>query len=67
MINLYQTIKSSPGYFKQLVCQDLLFTQYDCPQTRRKESFFNECNYIAYILKGKRIFHKGNQSWGWVL
>lgn len=63
MINLYEVIKNQPQYFKQLTCKDLLFTQYDCPQIERKESFFNELNYIAYVLSGKRTFHRNGKSW----
>jgi len=63
MINLYQTLKSFPDHFRQLTCRDLLFTNYDCPQTEKKESFFIECNFIAFVLSGRRIFHKGDKSW----
>ena len=63
MLNLFKIISSQPAYFKQLNCKDLLFTQYDCPQIAPKESFFNECNYIAYVISGKRIFHRHGKSW----
>lgn len=63
MINLYEVVKNTPQYFKQLQCKALLFTQYDCPQVERKESFFNESNYIAYVISGKRIFHRNGRSW----
>ena len=49
--------------FKQLTCRELLFTNYDCPQTERKESFYIECNFIAYVISGRRIFHNNNQTW----
>jgi AraC family transcriptional regulator, exoenzyme S synthesis regulatory protein ExsA len=63
MINLYQTVKQHPGYFKQLQCKEMLFTQYDCPQAERKETFFIECSYIAYVISGRRIFHKLGKTW----
>ena len=63
MINLFQNLKNYPSLFKQLTCRELLFTNYDCPQTERKESFYIECNFIAYVISGRRIFHKNNQSW----
>ncbi|MFT3946453.1 MAG: AraC family transcriptional regulator [Agriterribacter sp.] len=63
MINLYQAVKQHSGYFKQLQCRGLLFTQYDCPQAERKESFFIECSYIAYVISGRRIFHKLGKTW----
>jgi AraC-like DNA-binding protein len=63
MINLFQNLKNYPSLFKQLICRELLFTNYDCPQTERKESFYIECNFIAYVISGRRVFHKNNQSW----
>ena len=63
MLNLYEVLKNYPNLFKQLNCKDLLFTQYDCPQAERKERFFIECNLIAYVLSGKRIFHKNAKAW----
>jgi AraC family transcriptional regulator, exoenzyme S synthesis regulatory protein ExsA len=63
MINLYEILKNYPSLSRQLNCRDLLFTNYDCPQTERKEQFFIECNYIAYVISGKRIFHKNRESW----
>ena len=63
MINLYQAVKQHPGYFKQLQCREMLFTQYDCPQVERKENFFIECSYIAYVISGRRLFHKLDKTW----
>src|SRR5215207_3487734 len=63
MINLYEILKNHPGLSRQLNCRDLLFTNYDCPQATGKERFFVECNYIAYVLNGKRTFHKNGKTW----
>lgn len=63
MINLYETLKTFPGLSLQLTCRDLLFTQYECPQIEKKEKFFIERNIIIYVIRGKRIFHKNQQSW----
>jgi AraC-like DNA-binding protein len=63
MINLYETLKNYPNLSRQLNCKGLLFTQYDCPQIERKEQFLVECNFIAYVISGRRIFHKNNKSW----
>jgi AraC-like DNA-binding protein len=41
----------------------MLFTQYECPQATLKEKFYVECNYIAYVISGRRIFHKNSKSW----
>lgn len=63
LVNLYQVLKDFPALSRQLHCKDMLFTNYDCPQTVRKQRFFVECNYIAYVISGRRIFHKNHQSW----
>jgi AraC-like DNA-binding protein len=63
MINLYQALKSFPVFSRQLVCKGMLFTNYDCPQISRKERFYIECSYIAYVISGRRIFHKNSKSW----
>ena len=63
IINLFQSLKSYPDVFKQLTCNDLLFTNYDCPQPEGKQSFLIEQNLILYVISGRRIFHKGLQSW----
>jgi AraC-like DNA-binding protein len=41
----------------------MLFTNYDCPQPDGKERFFIECNFIAYVISGRRIFHKDNNNY----
>lgn len=63
MINLYEVLKNFPSISKQLTCKDLLFTNYDCPQGDGKERFYVECNFIAYVISGRRIFHKNHRSW----
>jgi AraC-like DNA-binding protein len=57
MINLYETVLQHPDYFKQLKCNGMLFTQYECLQQTVFQDLFSEHNYIAYIISGKRTFH----------
>ena len=63
MVNLYDILKNFPSLSKQLNCKGLLFTNYDCPQTETKAQFYIECNFIAYVISGRRIFHKNNNHW----
>ena len=63
MVNLYEVLKNYPSLSKQLNCKGMLFTNYDCPQTVSKEKFYVECSYIAYVISGRRIFHKNSKSW----
>lgn len=57
MINLYETVLQHPEYFKQLKCNGMLFTQYECLQQTVFQDLFSQHNYIAYIISGKRTFH----------
>jgi AraC-like DNA-binding protein len=63
MVNLYEVLKNFPSLSRQLNCRDLLFTNYDCPQADGKERFFIECNHIAYVISGRRIFHKNRYNY----
>lgn len=63
MINLYEILKNYPNLSRQLTCRGMLFTNYECPQSERKEQFFIECSHIIYVVSGKRVFHKNQQSW----
>jgi len=63
MINLYEILKNFPNLSRQLNCKDLLFTNYECPQDDGIERFYIECNFIAYVISGRRIFHKNRKSW----
>jgi len=63
MINLYEVLKKFPNLSRQLNCKGLLFTNYDCPQAEAKQQFFIECNHIAYVISGRRVFHKNKKTW----
>jgi AraC family transcriptional regulator, exoenzyme S synthesis regulatory protein ExsA len=63
IINLYEALKNYPNFSRQLNCKGMLFTNYDCPQVDRRQRFYVECNYIAYVISGSRIFHKDGRSW----
>jgi AraC family transcriptional regulator, exoenzyme S synthesis regulatory protein ExsA len=63
MINLYEALKQFPPFSRRLTCRELLFTNYDCPQTNPREQFLIECSHIAYVLSGRRIFHKDGKKW----
>jgi AraC family transcriptional regulator, exoenzyme S synthesis regulatory protein ExsA len=63
ILNLFQGLKAFPAINKQLTCDELLFTHYDCPQPEGRQSFLIEQNLIIYVISGRRIFHKGTRSW----
>jgi len=61
MLDLIAAIKGNSAYFKQLQCKGILFTQYDCPQQVGKTGLFSNCNYISYVISGRRILSKPGQ------
>ena len=63
MINIYEAFKNYPSLSRQLNCKGLLFTNYECRQTESKARFFVECNYVVYVISGRRIFHNNQHSW----
>jgi AraC-like DNA-binding protein len=63
IINLFQGLKEYPAINKQLTCNELFFTHYDCPQSEGKQSFLVEQNLLLYVISGRRIFHKGTKTW----
>jgi hypothetical protein len=58
ILNLYEVFKNFPNLSKQLMCKDLMFTQYDCPQRESRNVAFKvpdeSSNYLAFI--GPKIF-----------
>jgi AraC-like DNA-binding protein len=54
MLNLFETIKESPAYFKQLGCKVLLCTRYDCIKEKDLQDLYSLHNFIIYVLNGKR-------------
>lgn len=63
VINIYEALKNFPNISRQLMCKDLMFTQYDCPQTTKTQQFYLQTNLILYVLSGRRIFRKNKKSW----
>lgn len=63
ILNLYEALKNFPNLSKQLLCKDLMFTQYDCPQATKTQGFFLQSNLIVYVLTGRRVFVKNRQRW----
>lgn len=53
MINLYDYITDS-RMFKKFQLDDLLFVEYHCFIEDLKSGFWTPCNYLIYILTGKK-------------
>lgn len=63
MIRVYELLKAYPNMSRRLQCGDLMFTQYDCPQTEKKAKFYVEQHVIAYVISGQRVLHKSKKKW----
>jgi AraC family transcriptional regulator, exoenzyme S synthesis regulatory protein ExsA len=62
MYNLYETIKSDPGTFRQFTCRKNLISLYNCPLDKKLEDVWSHHNYIVYVVKGKKIWHTPHGS-----
>lgn len=63
MVRVYELLKAYPNMSRRLQCRDLMFTQYDCPQTEKKAKFYVGQHVIAYVISGKRVLHKNRKKW----
>jgi AraC-like DNA-binding protein len=61
--NLYGTIKSHPGIYRQLSCKESLITLYDCPLEKKFEDIWSHHNYIIYVVQGKKTWHTRHGSY----
>lgn len=62
-VNFYEDIIYNPSRYQRLVCRDLLFAFYNCPQVELKNEFYSQHNFISYTFSGEKRIHKGNKSW----
>ena len=60
MINLYDYITDS-RMFKKFQLDDLLFVEYHCFIEDLKSGFWTPCNYLIYILTGKKVEEPGQR------
>jgi len=57
IFNFYEAIRNDPGYYRQLVCGDLLMTEYTCPLDSRMQAIWSQHNYFVYVLNGRKTWH----------
>ena len=63
MINYYDRARTQPEVFKQLFCKELLFVYYDCPLGSNRQDSWSQCNFILYVVTGKKIFYADGKTW----
>lgn len=62
MINVYEFLRYQPELYKQLVCKDLLFVYYYCPQTIRKVDVFSHYNILSFVIEGRKLIHRPEKT-----
>lgn len=62
MYNIYSRISGDPGHFRQLSCNESLFTIFNCPLENKLQDAWSHHNYIVYVITGRKIWHTPNGS-----
>ena len=63
MFNLYGTIQSNPGKYRQLSCGESLISVYNCPLEEKMVDVWSHHNYIVYVMEGRKIWHTAGGSY----
>ena len=61
MLNIHDFIADSK-MFKKFQVEDLLFVEYHCLVQELKTGFWTHCNYLIYILTGKKRWRSLNKT-----
>lgn len=62
MLNFYQVIRDTPGYYRQFSYGDSLITLYNCPLENQRQDIWSEQNYIICVMEGRKIWHTAHGS-----
>ena len=62
MQNFFEFIKNEPKFFK-LSCGELLFVEYNCPLQNQVQDIWSQCNYLVYVLSGKKAWKTYEREW----
>lgn len=63
MFNIYEKIKSSPDFYRQLRCGDSLVTQFNCLLQNKLEDTWSQYNYFVYVVQGRKVWHTAHGSY----
>jgi AraC family transcriptional regulator, exoenzyme S synthesis regulatory protein ExsA len=63
MINVYEFLRYQPELYKQLICKDLLFVYYDCPQAIRNVDVFTHYNIFSFVIDGRKLINRPGKTW----
>lgn len=62
MLNLYDTLRTNPGYQK-LEVGGLLFAEYTCGVKDQKLPLWTETDYLTHVVTGKKTWHTSDGVW----
>ena len=57
MFNFLEGIQADPKYYRQLVCDDQLVTEYNCPLEQRMQDLWSHQGYFVFVLEGRKVWH----------
>jgi AraC-like DNA-binding protein len=57
MENLFRSISSDPGFYRQFRCSDALIALYNCPLKNKFADLWSDSHYFVYVTEGKKIWH----------
>jgi AraC family transcriptional regulator, exoenzyme S synthesis regulatory protein ExsA len=63
VFNLHVEIAGNSGRYRQLRCGESLITVYNCPLQNKYEDVWSHCNYIVYVMEGRKIWHTAHGSY----
>lgn len=56
MLNLYEAVRSNPGY-KKLEIGEFLFAEYTCGITAKKLPNWTATDYLVHVVSGRKTWH----------
>lgn len=62
MLNLYDAIRTNPGYTKFEI-GDLLFARYSCGIGDERVGLWAQSDYLVHVITGKKTWHTHEKAW----
>lgn len=63
MYNIYSKIAADQTFYRQFSCGKSLLTLINCLYKIKYEDFWSDCNYIVYIMDGRRVWHTAHGAY----
>ena len=63
VFNVYEKIRSTPDFYRQLRCGDSLISLFHCLLENKFEDTWSQFNYIVYVVEGRKVWHTSQGSY----